>query len=62
VSGVAIPAIAGNMPFGLKGKLGEKPPYGGRILAVGITFDKKNKKHSCKAEILKSMTQTSSNL
>lgn len=35
-----------------RGKLGEKPRCTGRILAVGITFDKKNKVHNCKIEIL----------
>ncbi len=35
-----------------KGKLGEKSAYQGRILLVGISFDKKTKKHSCKVEIL----------
>ena len=36
----------------LKGKLGEKPKYTGRILAVGISYDKETKVHSCKIEIL----------
>ena len=27
-------------------------PYTGRILAVGIAYDKKNKKHDCKIEVL----------
>lgn len=35
-----------------KGKLGENPKYTGRILAVGISYDKQQKKHSCKVEIL----------
>ncbi|MGN0404000.1 MAG: AAA family ATPase [Bariatricus sp.] len=35
-----------------KGKLGEEPRYTGRILAVGISYDKKQKKHSCKVEVL----------
>lgn len=35
-----------------RGKLGEKPRCTGRILAVGITFDKKNKVHDCKIEVL----------
>ena len=35
-----------------KGKLGEKTKYTGRILAVGISYDKKMKKHSCKVEEL----------
>lgn len=33
-------------------KLGEKTRYTGRILAVGIGYDKKEKKHECKIEIL----------
>lgn len=33
-----------------KGKLGERTKYTGRILAVGISYDKKTKKHSCKIE------------
>lgn len=35
-----------------KGKVGEKAKYTGRILAVGISYDKKTKKHSCKVEVL----------
>jgi len=35
-----------------RGKLGEKPRYTGRILAVGIGYSKKTKKHSCKVETL----------
>lgn len=35
-----------------KGKLGEKPIYTGRILAVGISYSKKTKNHSCKIEVL----------
>lgn len=35
-----------------KGKLGEKARYTGRILAVGIGYSKKTKKHSCKVEVL----------
>lgn len=34
-------------------KLGERRKFTGRILAVGITYDKKEKKHSCKIEVLK---------
>ena len=36
----------------LKGKLGEEPKYTGRILAVGIGYDRKSKEHSCKVEIM----------
>lgn len=32
--------------------LGKKSEYTGRILAVGISYDKKNKKHNCLTEIL----------
>lgn len=35
-----------------KGKLGEKQIYTGRILAVGISYSKKTKKHSCRVEVL----------
>ncbi|MCI9176383.1 MAG: AAA family ATPase [Lachnospiraceae bacterium] len=35
------------------GKMGEPPKYTGRILAVGISYDKKTKEHSCKVEELK---------
>ena len=33
-------------------KLGEQPKYTGRILAVGIAYDKETKKHDCKVEVL----------
>ena len=43
-----------HLPFApvlrLKGKLGEKAVYTGRILAVGISYERKSKKHSCKIE------------
>jgi len=35
-----------------KGKLGEENSYTGRILAVGIAYDKEGKNHSCKVEEL----------
>lgn len=35
-----------------KGKLGEEERYTGRILAVGIAYDKKTKEHFCKVEVL----------
>lgn len=35
-----------------QGKIGEEPRYTGRILAIGISYDKKSKKHSCKIEVL----------
>lgn len=34
------------------GKLGEKKRYTGRILAVGISYNKKSKEHFCKVEFL----------
>lgn len=42
-----------NYVFRLLGKLGEKSRYTGRILAVGISYDRKTKVHSCKVEVLK---------
>lgn len=41
-----------NYALRFKGKLGEKSRYSGRVLAVGISYDKKTKKHFCKVEIL----------
>ena len=35
-----------------KGKTAEKSPYTGRILAVGISYDKETKEHRCKVEEL----------
>ncbi|MCD7737320.1 MAG: ATP-binding protein [Lachnospiraceae bacterium] len=35
-----------------KGKLGEAVRYSGRILAVGIGYDRRTKKHHCKVEFL----------
>lgn len=37
----------------LQGKLGEEAHYTGRILAVGIAYDRKTKKHSCAVEVLR---------
>lgn len=39
-----------NYALRLKGKLAEKPRYSGRILAVGIGYDRKTKRHACKVE------------
>lgn len=36
----------------LRGKLGEKANYTGRILAVGISYDRKTKEHACMVEAL----------
>lgn len=41
-----------NYALRLKGKLGEKSIYTGRILAVGIGYDKETKIHSCKVEVM----------
>ena len=38
--------------FRFSGKIGEKPKYTGRILAVGISYGKKTKEHVCKVEEL----------
>ena len=35
-----------------KGKIAEKFQYTGRILAVGISYDKETKQHACKIEEL----------
>lgn len=35
-----------------KGKIGDDDPYTGRILVVGIGYDKKKKNHQCKIEVL----------
>lgn len=35
-----------------RGKLGEKAKYTGRVLAVGITYNRKTKEHFCKVEAL----------
>ena len=43
-----------NYVLRLRGKLGEEPKYTGRILAVGISYNKKTKKHSCKVEVVQS--------
>lgn len=36
-----------------QGKLGEKPEYTGRILAVGIGYERDTKEHSCMVEVLR---------
>lgn len=41
-----------NYALRLKGKLGEKPKYTGRILGVGISYDRKTKEHACIVEEL----------
>lgn len=50
----AIHQIRGkNYALRFQGKLGEKSKYTGRILAVGISYDKEKKRHLCKIEVLK---------
>ena len=34
------------------GKIGEAPKYTGRILAVGISYNRKTKEHACRIEVL----------
>ena len=41
-----------NYALRFQGKLGDRKRYTGRILAVGISYDKKTKKHDCKVEVL----------
>lgn len=45
-----------------EGKFGEIPEYTGRILAVGIAYNKKdeNKRHECKVEVLRERISSSS--
>ena len=40
-----------NYVLRLRGKLGETPKYTGRVLAVGISYNKRTKKHACKVEV-----------
>lgn len=44
-----------NYVLRLKGKLGEKQKYTGRVLAVGISYSKRTKEHFCKVEVLDSI-------
>ncbi len=41
-----------NYALRFQGKLGEELQYSGRILAVGISYDRKTKEHSCRVEVL----------
>lgn len=41
-----------NYALRFKGKLGESPKYTGKILGVGISYDKKTKQNGCKVEEL----------
>lgn len=45
--------IQKNYALCFKGKLGTEAVYTGRILAVGISYDKAEKKHRCQVQILK---------
>ena len=40
-----------------QGKIGQKPLYTGRIFAVGISYDKKNKVHACKVQELEKVSK-----
>ena len=42
-----------NYALCFEGKLAERPACTGRILAVGIGYDRQTKEHSCKVEVLK---------
>ncbi|MDO4298823.1 MAG: AAA family ATPase [Lachnospiraceae bacterium] len=42
-----------NYALKFQGRLGEKMKFTGRILAVGIAYHKKDKKHSCRIEVLR---------
>lgn len=49
----AIPQIKDkNYALRLRGKIGERTKRAGRILAVGISYDRKAKKHCCRVEAL----------
>lgn len=39
------------------GKIGEEPAYTGRILGIGISYDKEKKCHRCKKEVLRQSMQ-----
>lgn len=41
-----------NYALRFKGKTGETPKYTGRILAVGISYNRKTKEHACKVEMI----------
>lgn len=41
-----------NYALRFRAKMGESPRYSGRILAVGISYGKVSKKHSCRVEVL----------
>lgn len=41
-----------NYALCFRGRVGESAKYTGRVLGVGISYDKKSKKHACKVEVL----------
>lgn len=41
-----------NYALRFQGRMGERPKFTGRILAVGISYDRKTKEHFCKVEVL----------
>jgi hypothetical protein len=45
-----------------EGKLGEQPKYTGRVLGVGISYNKKSKVHECEVEVLREKIRKSSSL
>lgn len=42
-----------NYGIRFEGKPGGEPGYTGRVLAVGISYSKETKEHSCRIEVLK---------
>lgn len=42
-----------NYALRFEGRLGEKAGYTGRILGVGLAYDKKTKEHTCRIEVLR---------
>lgn len=42
-----------NYALKFAGRLGEAPEYTGRVLGVGIAYDRRSKEHSCKIEVLR---------
>lgn len=48
-----------NYALRFKGKLGERRKYTGRILAVGITYNRKTKEHFCGIQVISAYADTS---
>lgn len=42
-----------NYALKFDGRMGEQPKYTGRILGVGIAYDRETKRHTCKIEVLR---------